>query len=46
MIKSLLIGCGNIGFDYDSMSPQYNQTHFRALYSDKRFDLLTAVAKI
>ena len=45
MIKSLLIGCGNIGFDYDSMSPQYNQTHFRALFSDKRFSLVSAIDK-
>ena len=43
MIKSILIGCGNIGFDYDSMNPQYNQTHFRALYNDKRFSLVVAI---
>ncbi len=43
MIRSLLIGCGNIGYNYDMMSPQNTQTHFRALYNDKRFNLISTV---
>jgi hypothetical protein len=42
-INSIIIGCGNIGYGYDSNNPDYVQTHFRALSKDSRFNLLAVV---
>ena len=45
MINSLLIGCGNIGFQYDCNNRNNIQTHFRALHNDNRFRLISTVDK-
>ena len=45
MIKTLLIGCGNVGYNYDAHSSKNIQTHFKAIYKDKNFDLVYTVAK-
>lgn len=42
-IKSLIVGLGNIGLNYDYSSKKIYQTHSSSIHKDKHFELIGAV---
>lgn len=42
-IRSVLVGCGKIGYSYGGNNQSYIQSHFRAIEADERFELIAAI---